>query len=339
MWALLLASALLGLPCLARADDSFVAARARSFTQRLSAFARVEPEAVLPLRAQMPGIVAGLTALPGDPVEAGQLLGSLAGPQVEALLAQRRAAVASTRAELVAARQALAIEEKQAKVHLSTRLAVDRARAALATAKAASQEARARLQASLHAQEIRSPVEGTLLALKAADGERVAQGQAILALEPAKRLWLRAVYYGSDAAALVIGMQGRFEPASGGPSVAVRVRSIAAILGPGSGRAAGMLPVGAAPAWLSGESGTVTLTGPARHLAAVPTRALVLDGGRWWVLVHTAKGDRRQAVVPGPSRGEWTAITQGLQPGTPVVVEDAYLEFHRDLSSRYQPPD
>ncbi|MGA7801920.1 MAG: hypothetical protein WCC36_14025, partial [Gammaproteobacteria bacterium] len=93
------------------------------------------------------------------------------------------------------------------------------------------------------------------------------------------------------------------------------------------------------PHWHNGESGTVTLEGASRTLVAVPTEALILDGGRWWVLVHTGGGNHRQVVVPGPSRGEWTTIERGLQPGTAVVVQNAYLEFHRQVSRHYQPPD
>ena len=76
-----------------------------------------------------------------------------------------------------------------------------------------------------------------------------------------------------------------------------------------------------------------------RSLVSVPTRALVLDQGQWWVLVHSSTGDHRQAVVPGPARGWRTFIERGLEPGVQVVVENAYLEFHLGISKNYQPPD
>jgi hypothetical protein len=71
----------------------------------------------------------------------------------------------------------------------------------------------------------------------------------------------------------------------------------------------------------------------------VPTRALILDQGTWWLLVHTPQGIRRQAVVPGPSRGESTLIEKGLHPGAEIVVDNAYLLFHRDFSKSFQAPD
>ena len=76
-----------------------------------------------------------------------------------------------------------------------------------------------------------------------------------------------------------------------------------------------------------------------RSLVAVPTRALILDQGQWWVLVHTANGNQPRLVTPGPARGWQTFIERGLEPGAEVVVENAYLEFHSGISKNYQPPD
>ena len=90
---------------------------------------------------------------------------------------------------------------------------------------------------------------------------------------------------------------------------------------------------------MNGEFGTVTLNAPQRRLVAVPTRSLILDQGKWWVMVHTAQGDRPQAVVPGPTLGWQTFLERGLNPGTQVVVENAYLLFHRGISKGYQLPD
>jgi multidrug efflux pump subunit AcrA (membrane-fusion protein) len=67
--------------------------------------------------------------------------------------------------------------------------------------------------------------------------------------------------------------------------------------------------------------------------------ALILDRSRWWVLVESAGGLRRQRVEPGPSRGEQTLILKGLAAGETVVVRDAYRLFHRDFGQQYTPPD
>jgi hypothetical protein len=55
--------------------------------------------------------------------------------------------------------------------------------------------------------------------------------------------------------------------------------------------------------------------------------------------VQTRQGIHQQAVVPGPTHGWETFIEQGLSPGQRIVVDNAYLEFHRGISQRYTPPD
>ncbi|MGH8257875.1 MAG: hypothetical protein ACRET0_16865, partial [Steroidobacteraceae bacterium] len=159
-------------------------------------------------------------------------------------------------------------------------------------------------------------------------------------------LWLKAAYYGNDAASIRIGMKGRFQPAAGGASVPVTVASVSATLAPDGSESVGLVAAKpaahrkeASPPWLNGERGIVMVEGSTRSMIAIPTRALILDRGRWWVLVHTTQGDSKRVVVPGPARGWQTFIEKGLESGQRVVVQNAYLEFHRGISQRYTPPD
>ena len=71
----------------------------------LSAFARVEPISLVRLNAAQSGIVSGLRVLPGERVAAGERLGALQGPEIDALLARRRGAVVAAQGELAAARE------------------------------------------------------------------------------------------------------------------------------------------------------------------------------------------------------------------------------------------
>lgn len=331
---------LIALACgTARADDGSVAARAAEAATTLSAYARVEPIALLRLKAASSGVLTGLRVVPGERVAAGAALARLAGPEAAARLAQDRGRLDTAQAALKAARGALAAARQRRAERLATRQAVVRAAADVAQARARRDAARAGLAAARAARALHAPVAGTVLALEAADGERVAPGQTILTLQPADALWLKAAFYGRAARALRAGMRGRFTPANGGSGVPVRVRSVYGALRADGAREAGLVAAGPDPGWLSGEAGSVVLEGPTRTLAAVPTRALILDAGRWWVLVHGSQGDKRRAVTPGPSRGEWTLIRRGLTPGTRVVVTNAYLEFHREVARRYAPPD
>ena len=184
-----------------------------------------------------------------------------------------------------------------------------------------------------------APVDATVLMASAAAGQPVGAAQPILTLQTPYRLWLRAVYYGFDLSSIRAGMRGTFSPANGSESVPVRVCAVFGLLEAGGGASITMLPATPSATWIDGEFGTVTLDLPPRVLVAVPTRSLILDQGKWWVMVHTLKGDQPQAVVPGPSRGWETFLEHGLAPGTQVLVDNAYLVFHQDISQRYQPPD
>jgi len=320
-------------------NPGLATATARTVRPRYTAYGRVRPVSLTRLRAGRAGVVRGLSASPGQHLKAGQVLGRLRGPAVAAALAQRRSAVNSAQAALAAARHALSSERQKRASHLSTRQAVYRAQAALARAKGRLATSRADLRATRRESTLRAPVAGTVSSLSAGNGERVDAGHTILTMLPAHRLWLRATYYASDADHVRIGMRGHFEPASGAARIAVRVVGILPTVRADGGLEVNLAPAGGAGRWRSGEAGTVVLEGPARKAVIIPTRALVLDRGHWWVLVHTAGGDRRRHVAPGPARGDETVIERGLSPGEKVVVRDADLRFHHAVSRHYAPPD
>lgn len=310
-------------------------------------YAQVRPITVVAVRAVAPGTVAAVRVEPGSPVTAGEPLASLAGPEIQAFLVSRQGAVRSARMRLTAAARALAAEKRQLAAQLSTRQSVAGAQSAVAAAAAGLQTAQAQLRVAQDSIALRAPSAGTVIAVNAGSGERVVPGQAVLTLQPSGSLWLEAAYYGPQAAAIRVGMQGRFEPTADGAPVAVRVASVLAAMGTDGGEKVGLVATGpesgtrpalAAP-WLDGEWGTVTVVGPAQPMIAVPSAAVIIDRAKWWVLVRTPAGDRPQPVVPGPTRGWSTFIEKGLEPGQQVVVQNAYLEFHRGIGQHYTPAD
>ncbi len=305
----------------------------------LSAYARVEPITLFKLNAAQAGIISGLTVLPGNPVKAGTILAHLTGPAVDGLLAQRHDSVEAAEAALAAAEKIHAGERRKQAAHLATTEAGYRAEADVIEARSKLASARAQLQTALASVVLRAPEDGIALNVLAAEGEQVQAGQTILTVQPQGNLWLVAQFYGSEALAVQVGMTGQFEPAEGGAAVPVRVKSVIGALGPDGGQAVGLVASVATPPWRNGESGRITLSGAEQTFVAVPTRALILDQGQWWVLVRTQSGNQRRQVIPGPSEGMSTLIKKGLEPGAPVVVDNAYLEFHRDFATQYQPPD
>lgn len=302
----------------------------RQVAKTFQAYGQVQPVAVTQLRAVEAGVVKQLM-LPGEQVRAGQVLATLGGLQPQSLLAERRSALRAASIQLAADRGKLADQ-------LVTRQTV-------AADEAAYEAARGRLQVVLQNLTLRAPAGGQVLAVDAGDGEEVAAGQLILTLQTTQPL-LSAAFYGAEALSVHPGMNGRFQPVSGA-AISVRVRTVSLALAPDGGEQVWLFPVLSrendqavrSKSWRSGQWGTVTLVGATRLLIAVPTRALILDQARWWVLVRTPHGDRRQEVVPGPTSGSRTYILRGLKPGEEVVIENAYLELHRGISQRYAPPD
>lgn len=320
----------------------FIVVQLHAVTSHLDAYAQVEAIAVLPLSAAEAGVVAGLKVLPGTHVRAGQELAHLNGPGIRALLLQSEADVRSAQSQLSTSQKSLAIQRQQLPSHLTTRQAVHQAESAAAQAQTGLDNAQSRLQSVRQMMTLTAPADAIVLTLNSADGELVSAGQPVLTLQPANRLWLKAAYYGADLAAIRVGMAGTFSPADRSGSIPVKVCAVFGSLTLGGGESVALVPTlkkAKWVKWINGESGSVTLDSRQRRLVAVPTRALILDQGTWWVMVHTSNGDRPQAVEPGPTQGWQTFIEHGLAPGTEVVVENAYLLFHRGISQSYQPPD
>lgn len=325
-----------------------VTVQAESLTPQFSGYGQVQPLAPLPISAIEAGVIARLKVIPGSQVQVGEVLATLTGPEIQSLLTSRQGAVRSAQSQLTASQRTLAIERQQLSAQMSTQQAVAAAQSAVAAAQSAADTAQSQLRLAEDMQTLRAPTAGTVLSLNAAEGERVAAGQTVLMIQTANRLWLAATYYGADAQGIRIGMTGQFLPASGAAPVAVKVMAISAALAPDAGESVGLVATNAGTAsagagvsapWSNGEWGMVTLTGATQSLVSVPTRALILDQAQWWVMVQSASGLRSQPVVPGPTRGWDTFIERGLSPGQQVVVDNAYLEYHRGIAQRYSPPD
>jgi RND family efflux transporter MFP subunit len=328
-------------PSVARtsSEPGYVTAQAATVTPRLEAYGQVQPISALPVNAAEEGTVTGLSVLPGMHVRTGEDLAHLSGPAIQSALQQSEADIRSARAQLTAAQKTLAIEREQLPSHLTTRAAIQQAESATAQARTNFDNAQSHLQAVRQMMTLSAPADGTVLAINASDGQLMNIGQPVVTLETTAKLWLRASYYGADLSLIRVGMRGVFSPASGSSPIPVRVRAVSGAVTAGEAEMIGLTPATSAAQWVNGEFGSVTVDLPARKLVAVPTCALILDEGKWWVLVHTAQGDHPQEVVPGPARGWNTFLESGLSAGSHVVVEDAYLLFHRGISKAYQPPD
>jgi multidrug resistance efflux pump len=319
--------ALTSLPCAVWAAPGIATVRAATEPVRLQAFARVEPRHIIRVRAPLDGTLQGLQAKPGDVLDRGEVIAVLGGAERRMEVEQAKAAADRAQAALHLAQQTLH-RLRETYPGVSTRKQLQRATADVAERRSVADAAQARLQYQKSMASVRAPVAA-----------RVLSGDALLALAPLRALWLRAVFFGHDAESVHVGMNGKFRPVAGGSAVAVKVVSVLQALRADGGREALCAATQGSTTWRNGDAGTVDLQGAPRHGTVVPTSALVLDRGQWWVLLRTSGGDRPQAVVPGAAHGGETFIERGLQPGQRVRVSDVYLRFHRDFTQHYQPPD
>jgi len=301
-----------------------VAVELRPFKLEYQAYAQVEPRNILPIRAAATGEVSTLTVVPGLHVGKGELLAILTGPDYDA-------EVAAARARWQAAKVVLSTTRHNYPDFSTVQ--------DLASADAVYKEAHAALTRIRAVGKVRAPVSGTVLTLNMSSGERVSPGTTLLRLLPDNGVWLRANLYGADTGRIQSGMRGRFYPQDGAAAIPVRVHAVVPPQTVGGGVSVTCVADTTA-IWQDGEAGTLVIAAsPVQQLPAVPNVALVMDQGKWWVLLSDTHGLRRQPVEIGPSVGEWTFIRHGVRADERVVAVNAYLLFHADISRHYSPPD
>lgn len=303
-----------------------------------SAPARVQAASNTVLSAPTAGVVSGLRVIPGEEVRAGQVVARLTGATISTDTARLAAELKSAQIRVTAATQAAAIEQRKLEEQLSTRDAVIRAHAELDTARQQLAAAQAASRAYTSLSAISAPAAGMVTAVSAADGQYVNAGQALTTIALTTGLYVVADLFGSNATSVVPGMKGVFLPEGNNAMVQVVVQRVSRSL-TAPGQVEVWLKAGPGYTLDPGAVGTVSLTTSDDRHVAIPSTALILDAGQWWVLVRDRSGSRRRKVVPGLSDGGWTSVRQGLVAGERVVTQDAYLLFHQDFATRYQQAD
>ncbi|MFM0197975.1 efflux RND transporter periplasmic adaptor subunit [Paraburkholderia strydomiana] len=340
---LLVFVAAIGICCLARhpafAEDIVtMPAVQKRLASTLSAPARVQAASNTVLSAPTAGVVSSLRVIPGEEVRAGQVIARLTGPTISTDAARLAADLKSAQIRVTAAAQAAAIEQQKLEEQLSTRDAVIRARAELDTARQQLAAAQAASRGYTSLTTISVPVAGMVAAVSAADGQYVNAGQTLTTIAPTAGLYVVADLFGSNASSIVPGIKGVFLPEGNNAIVQVVVQRVSRSL-TAPGQVEVWLKAGPGYTLDPGAVGNVSLVLSDDRQVAIPSTALILDAGQWWVLVRDRSGSRRRQVVPGLSDGGWTSVRQGLVAGERVVTQDAYLLFHQDFATRYQQAD
>jgi cobalt-zinc-cadmium efflux system membrane fusion protein len=180
--------------------------------------------------------------------------------------------------------------------------------------------------------QVRAPADGTLVAISAASGQGVEEGQSLFVVIDLDRVWLVAKVFEPDvprvenAASAWFTIDGYAQPftvdATNGKLVTVgrvvdpQSRTVPVIFEVDN--TAGKLRIG-------NFTKTVIATGAPRKALAIPDEAIVEDGGRpvAYVMVEGESFERRPIRLGIHANG-WTEILDGVKPGERVVTRGAY---------------
>ena len=311
----------------------------RPLQQQITAFAQVTPQHLYQVTSSLAGRVANFSIKPGESVRRGESIADLTGAGVTEQAQVAADAVKQAQVDVASANTLLKLVQQQQRQTLATRQDVLKARSSLSEAKARLEIAESRQQALISETRLLSPASGKVISVAATDGDYVSAGQSLLKILPTNELWLSARIFGQDGQQLQPGLPGVFHPNLGGEAIPVSVATTAPGSGAGGTWQVYLLPKIQSPAWFAGEAGKLVLHGPAFELPAIPSAALIMDQGKWWVMVASEQGERPVHVVPASSRHGWTWLKQGLSVGQKVLVRNAYQRFHQNFARQYANPD
>jgi cobalt-zinc-cadmium efflux system membrane fusion protein len=308
----------------------------------------IEPDAygqvvVTPLVA---GRVARVAAELGQPVRRGQVLATIASPE----MSEARARVRAARAELDAHDRALRRTEKLAAIGAASRQELEQAHAEHTAQVAAVDAARARVSLLLGGATddeaagarsdviaVRAPIDGTVVARAANAGLNVDPAAALFTIADLSTVWAIADVYEQDLARAAVGMpatvtvpslpdlrlEGRVAYIDPQIAAATRTARIRVELpNPGQRLRLGM--------YVSVSLDT-TATGATAATAdglSIPRGAVQLVGDRAVVYVVDPNDRHRfveRQVRLGAASGDRVAVLSGLAAGETIVVEGSFV--------------
>ncbi len=325
----------------------------RQLVQRVRVPARVraKPGFSATVTAPVSGQLAALSAeplpLPGQRVEAGQLLALLKPNFSEAA-----ARVAEADAEFTMAKAALI--QAEAAYERTKKLAAEQAKSPreLQEAELAYQSAKARhaAAASLLAtfkqaggvtspnapllMELRAPIAGVLNAVNAGPGEVVSANQSLFSVLNPETIWIEASVPEASVASLGTAREASIE-------LPGATRQLAPVTGAGRGQLVSLgLEVDAATrtvpliyemtncdgAFRIGQSVMLHVeTANVQNALAIPDSALIEEGG-WFIAFVQVAGEtfQKRELRLGIRDGEWIQVLSGLSEGERVVTRGAY---------------
>lgn len=315
------------------AGEAGVVASGEEFTVRDTAMVAVfeaagvaKPVASATVSTKLMGEVVEVRVQEGDLVSRGEPLLRIDAADLAAKRAQVEASIREARAvvreaETQASRMSRLYEQDAApKVQLDTaETGLERARARLATGRAAAAEVDAMAGYAL----VRAPFDGVVTSRFVDPGDFAAPGAPLVTVLDDARLRIAA----TAAPDAVMGL-GR------GDTLRARIegRSVAAVVEGVVPTAAGnlytinALVVNDGRRFLSGSAATLELPQGTRRAVLIPERALIRRGDLTGVRVRSGERSELRWLRVGDSDGDVVEVLAGLEPGDVILVPNARSE-------------
>lgn len=271
------------------------------------------------------GVVAEVTVRAGDTVKAGQVLARLKPEEIEAEVAQARAALAKARRD-----QERTVRLLQDQV--ITREQAQNAETAVEQAEAAVQAAEFNWRFAV----IEAPADGTILRRLAEPSQLVAGGRPILVFAPDREGWLlRVSVPAADAARLAVGNRAEYWVGGAGSALAATVSHLGGGADPIIRTAEVELRPTTVPVRaLAGTVAHVRLFPPDGEVRPIIPAAALVEGRGHEASVFRLEGDstvRRERVTVTALAGTEAFLETRLPAGARVVTAGA--EYLKDGAS------
>lgn len=305
----------------------------QTLANALTVFGDVTTGTVVTVSFPRAGQITQLRVMAGQRVAAGAALATLSSdPTAQLAFAQAASAARFAQGELDRNQQLFALQ-------LATRSQVDAARKALQDANA-NLVAQRSLGGDLGQAVVVAPFDGVVVALSAAQGDRLAAGAAILQLGHTDALRVQLGIEPSQSRLVRVGMPVTLSPLqTPGQSVSGKINEVQDLVNPKTQlvSATVVLPVGAANYLLPGTHAQGVIQIGRQDGWAVPRDAVLSDDKGTYLFQVAGGKAHRINVTKGTESADAVAVDGALDPALPVVVLGNY-ELTEGMAVRESAP-
>jgi len=264
------------------------------------------------LEARVSGRIEALNVVPGQKVEAGQVLASLHAPELRARLEQ------------ATARRQQAAQDQQRYTALLERKAVTQAEFDAVQAQARVAEAAvAEAESMLGYAEVTAPFAG-VITRKAADvGDLATPGKLLLEMEDPSSLRFEADMAEALLGRVKMGQEMRVRLAQVTGSLAGTISELSPVADPATRTFTVKLDLPAMPGLRSGQFGRVSVPVGEGDALVVPSEAVIRRGQLEYVFIEAGGKAQLRLVKTGRVLNEGVELLAGAMDGERVVVTGA----------------